>query len=212
MDEFGAVYFCGTSECLQDDCKASLALKNEVEKTKPKQDACDLFGIGSRYRNASLTKWMATNDQKKQVADWLSNPRNMLVLSGDPGVGKTYFCVALANRFIEKEKEVHYINAHRFIELVGKCISNDKSQYDAINTVAKRPILILDDFGTASSSEWAKEVFFDLIDQRYNSKHPTIITTNLNSYDMKQQFNERTERRVFAPENLKITIKKEELQ
>ena len=136
-------------------------------------------------------------------------PKNFLVIIGPPGCGKTYFCVAIANRFLEKNNQVFYTNSHRFIETITKTISSGKNQYEAINMISKKPILIIDDFGTACSSDWAKEVFFDLIDQRYNSQLPTIVTTNLNFSDINEIFNERIERRLNTQENLKIIIGKE---
>ena len=39
-------------------------------------------------------------------------------------------------------------------------------------------LLVLDDLGAQQSSPWANEKLFQLLNYRYNSRIPTIITTN----------------------------------
>ena len=39
-------------------------------------------------------------------------------------------------------------------------------------------LLLLDDLGAQQSSPWANEKLFQLLNYRYNSQFPTIITTN----------------------------------
>jgi DNA replication protein DnaC len=39
-------------------------------------------------------------------------------------------------------------------------------------------LLVLDDLGAQQSSPWANEKLFQLFNYRYNSRFPTVITTN----------------------------------
>ena len=41
------------------------------------------------------------------------------------------------------------------------------------------PLLILDDLGTQSNSEWAQEKLYQIFNYRYNAQLATVITTNL---------------------------------
>jgi DNA replication protein DnaC len=45
--------------------------------------------------------------------------------------------------------------------------------------VKEAPLLILDDLGTQSSTPWAQEKLFQLINHRYTAQLPTVVTTNL---------------------------------
>jgi DNA replication protein DnaC len=45
--------------------------------------------------------------------------------------------------------------------------------------VRNAPLLILDDLGTQSSTEWAQEKLFQIFNYRYNSRLPTVVTSNL---------------------------------
>jgi len=39
-------------------------------------------------------------------------------------------------------------------------------------------VLILDDYGAHSSTQWAEEKLFQLLNYRFNARLPTVITTN----------------------------------
>jgi len=39
-------------------------------------------------------------------------------------------------------------------------------------------LLVLDDLGAHQSSPWASEKLFQLLNYRYNSQYPTVITAN----------------------------------
>ncbi len=53
----------------------------------------------------------------------------------------------------------------------------DKTEY--INALARYELLILDDLGTERSSEYALGIVFSVIDRRYRSGRPLIVTTYL---------------------------------
>ena len=52
-------------------------------------------------------------------------------------------------------------------------------------------MLILDDFGAQSSSPWAQEKLYQLINYRYNARLATIITTNLELEKIEGRFSSR---------------------
>ena len=47
-------------------------------------------------------------------------------------------------------------------------------------------LLILDDFGTERGSEFAQEQMFHIVDSRYRSQLPMIVTTNLTLDELKE--------------------------
>ncbi len=201
----GIMFFCGEGECLQDDSESSKSLVGDKMIISQPKDAALNFGMGAKYVNACLPKWTATKQHMDLVLKWSKDPKNMLVLIGPPETGKTYFCAAIANYFIEKGRLVKYFNSRRYFEEIQKAIQSDKSQYEAVRNIAQSDILILDDLGASTNSEWQKEVILDLIDQRYSSEKPTIITSNLDENNAKIALGERTTRRIFS-ENLVLTV------
>jgi DNA replication protein DnaC len=53
------------------------------------------------------------------------------------------------------------------------------------------PLLILDDLGTQSSTPWAQEKLFQLLNHRYNAQLPTVITTNQRLDDLEPRLRSR---------------------
>ena len=58
-----------------------------------------------------------------------------------------------------------------------------------IDSLNNYPLLILDDLGIERSSKFALEQVFHVIDSRYRSKLPLIVTTNLTLNEMKNTSN-----------------------
>jgi len=200
-DNEGVMYFCGHEDCLKDDSQYS---RNKDLK-KP-IDEKHIPELGHRYADASLSKWMANEHHIAQVFEWSKKPKNFLVVVGPPGCGKTYFCAAMTYYLKGNGFDVKYLGIRRFLEEIHKSIQDNHGQYSAIKRICQSQVLILDDLGASTNNEWQKEVLLDLIDQRYAECQPTIITSNLNFDDLKRILGERLQRRLKAPENLKITL------
>ncbi len=56
---------------------------------------------------------------------------------------------------------------------------SDLAYDELFELVRSAPVLILDDLGVQSSTPWAEEKLFQLINHRYNGQLPTVFTTNL---------------------------------
>lgn len=192
------MFFCGETSCMNDDSDASKAAANNMRVREEPKDAAIKFGMGREYVNASLAKWRASEKQCSVVNAWVKEPLKMLVLVGKPRTGKTFFCAAVANYFMQQKINVRYLNSRRFFEAIQNAIANDKSQYEAIRQIASHEVLILDDIAAATNSEWQKEVLLDLMDQRYSNQAPTIVTTNLTEKDSEIALGGRTASRVFS--------------
>lgn len=54
-----------------------------------------------------------------------------------------------------------------------------------VDRLCSYPLLIIDDFGIERGTEYALEQVYNIIDARYRSKKPLIVTTNLTLTDLK---------------------------
>lgn len=96
-----------------------------------------------------------------------------LLLYGNVGSGKTYMAAAIANALLEQERKVLMRN---FVWV------SDISVFDAeekLNELSSYDLLILDDLGAERKSEFAQQNVFNVVDRRWSSGKPMIITTNL---------------------------------
>ena len=122
--------------------------------------------------------FQAAYDTAKRYA---SEPRGWLVLTGNSGGGKTHLAAAVANHCIDLRIRTFFIVTPDLLDhLRGTFGPNSEVTYDELfEQVRNVPLLILDDLGSQSSSAWAGEKLFQLINHRFNAQLPTVITTNV---------------------------------
>jgi DNA replication protein DnaC len=111
---------------------------------------------------------------------YAEEPPTWLLLTGPPGCGKTHLAAAIANRQIELGTEVFFSVVPDLLDHLRATFGpgSDVSYDDLFETVKSTPLLILDDLGTQSSTPWAQEKLFQILNHRYTTNLPTVITTN----------------------------------
>ena len=104
-----------------------------------------------------------------------------LVLWGDVGTGKTFFAACIANALVEQNVSVKMTN---FSTILNDLFTeSDKNKY--LNRLNDHSLLIIDDLGIERGTEYALEQVYNVIDTRYKSGKPLIVTTNLTLDELK---------------------------
>lgn len=99
-----------------------------------------------------------------------------LVLAGNCGTGKTFYAACIANALIDSGYEVKVTN---FATLINEIQGTYQGKNDIIRGLNKYPLLVIDDLGAERNSEFMLETVWNIVDSRYNSGLPLIVTTNL---------------------------------
>ena len=107
-------------------------------------------------------------------------PNGWLVLKGGYGCGKTHLAAAIANYRLDLGHPVLFINTPDLLDHLRSSFGPYAATgYDErFEQVRNASLLILDDLGTQSNTEWAQEKLYQIFNYRYNARLPTIITTN----------------------------------
>lgn len=100
-----------------------------------------------------------------------------LLLWGNVGTGKSFLAGCIANALLDKGVPVLMTNFARLLNKLTDFNSGDRNAY--IDSFNRYPLLIIDDLGMERNSEFAREQVFSVIDSRYRSQLPLIVTTNL---------------------------------
>ena len=111
--------------------------------------------------------------------DFAKSPEGWLVLQGVNGCGKTHLAAAIANYRRQAGKPALFVVVPDFLDHLRSTFSPEsKVSYDEFfESVRNTPLLILDDFGEQSTTPWAQEKLYQVINYRYNARLATIITT-----------------------------------
>lgn len=106
-----------------------------------------------------------------------------LLLWGPVGTGKSFIAGCIANALLDQGVPVMMTNFARLLNRLTDMYAGDRNAYiDSFNSF---PLLIIDDLGVERNSEFAREQVFSVIDSRYRSQLPMIVTTNLTPKEMK---------------------------
>ncbi len=111
---------------------------------------------------------------------YAEDPQGWLVLFGGYGCGKTHLAAAVANRAIERGQPVLFVVVPDLLDYLRATFApNSPATYDErFDQVRNAPLLILDDLGTQSSTAWAQEKLFQILNYRYTARLPTVVTSN----------------------------------
>lgn len=114
----------------------------------------------------------------KVALDFAKKPKGWLIISGGYGTGKTHLAAAIANFIAETQDPPLFVMVPDLLDHLRATFSPTSStSYDRLfDEVKHAPILVLDDLGSQTSTPWAQEKLFQLLNHRYINEAPTVIT------------------------------------
>lgn len=112
---------------------------------------------------------------------------------GDVGRGKSFAAACIANALIDKGYPCLMTNFSRLVNTISGLY--EKQEY--IDSLNKYALLVIDDLATERDTAYMNEIVYNVIDSRYRSGLPLIITTNLTGDELKNP-SEVSKERVFS--------------
>ena len=139
------------------------------------------------FTDASMRSWQFANDngkcpQMKHAHFYVDHWEDMkaenigYLLWGEVGTGKSYFAACIANALMEQEVPVRMTN---FAVVLNDLASSFEGRNEYIAQLCRSPLLVIDDFGMERGTDYGLEQVYNVIDSRYRSGKPLIVTTNL---------------------------------
>ena len=121
---------------------------------------------------------------RRYVQSWPEMEREGMgiLLFGDVGTGKTYYACCIANELLDQDVRVCVTN---FPEIIARMQNLDNAA-DYLDELRDYRLLCIDDLGVERDTSYALERVYKVIDARYRSGRPTVITTNLSLKQMQE--------------------------
>lgn len=128
-------------------------------------------------KNAAVTK--TAKNYVKHFEDFRKAGRG-LMLYGNVGTGKTFIAACIANELIDQCIPCCVTNFSRIVNKLAGTWEGKQEYLDSLNTYS---LLVIDDFAMERNTDYVNEIVYNVIDSRYRSGKPLIVTTNLSLDD-----------------------------
>lgn len=177
-----------TCKCERDkrsETEKRLALeedKRQIEKLK------QMSLMDSKLKDVRFSNYEVTKDNARMFKiaknyverfDEMYGRGQGILFWGSVGTGKSYTAAAIANELLEKRVSVIMTS---FIKLAKEWGASE----EMVARLNRARLLVIDDLGAERSTDYALEKVYDIIDSRYRSGKPMILTTNLEMSQMKE--------------------------
>lgn len=130
-------------------------------------------GIGEREQ-ASIEH--AFNQSKL----FIQNLQGWLLLRGGYGCGKTHLAAAIANEAVTLGIPTIFLTIPDLLDTLRFTYDAEEVRFEErFHQIRSAPLLVLDDFGTQNTTDWAREKLFQILNYRYINQLPLVLTTNL---------------------------------
>ncbi len=113
-------------------------------------------------------------------------PSGWLVFDGPPGTGKTHLAASIANSLITLGLPVLFVSASDLLDELrsGYAPDNPMPFSEIFQRVAEAEVLVLDALGSHSTTPWAQEKLHQLLNHRFNTMLPTVVTLSCPMEDL----------------------------
>lgn len=183
-------WFDGKDKIVNCVCKCEAERKKKEEEDRKKQER--QWRIQSNRQIGFVDKDMArctfanddhANEKVSKIAknyvehfQEFSKKGKGLVLCGGVGTGKTFIASCIANALIDEGYTCLVTNFSRIVNTLSGMFEGKQNYIDNLNDF---DLLVIDDLATERNTEYMNEIVYTIIDSRYRSGKPLIVTTNL---------------------------------
>lgn len=160
-------------------------------------------GIPERFQDRRLESYSAINSGQKRALEFatiyaskfdeVEKTGRCAIFCGAPGTGKTHLAVGVGLHVMETGRLVLFTTVQRMVRRMKDAWRKDatESEGDVIGLLVQPELLILDEIGVQFGSEFEKNLMFDVLNERYEKRHPTLLLSNLTAKEVKAFLGER---------------------
>jgi len=155
--------------------------KEEQEKREKLITLYDEIGITPKFYDEYWDTWVADTPEKKKAFKtvkeqaWNTN----LFLCGKSGTGKTHLAMCLT-----KDGATY----QRLPDIFREVRMNFSTEQKVINNYGTVKYLIIDEIGRQKFTPFEKDLFFEIIDKRWNYQRPTTLITNQDEKEFTEEY------------------------
>lgn len=170
-----------------------IAMQEADEKRRKQERFRNLVEISElpfRFHDRTLDSYIAETPEKKRALAFAKEYADdfktvyetgrCALFIGRPGTGKTHLAAGIALQLMSQYYSVRYTTVSRLIRRIRSTWrrASEESENQAINAFTRPNLLILDEVGVQYGSDAEKIALFDVLNERYESRMPTLLISN----------------------------------
>ena len=181
----------------------------EARKEKELRDAewqqrLGRAGIPERFMVSSFGSYVVEHELQQQALDAAMAYANEwaqvravgrgAIFLGNVGTGKTHLAVSIGKQVMRKHgASVLFVSVQRAIRSIKDTWARGSSvtEAQAVALLTFPDLLILDEVGVQHGSEYERQVLFDVLNERYETRKPTLFLSNKTLDEFKAVMGER---------------------
>jgi DNA replication protein DnaC len=182
--------FC--TKC-SDEGKEELDRKEQQKELKSKIGLPKMF-LGAELKNftqKSGAQEAALTQVSNYVRDIIGGSGRNLVIYGTTGAGKTHLACGVLNVCVKHKIGARYLTSYSIAQRIRASWTKTATETEkqVIESTGFAGVLLIDDVGVSDKLD--TDYWSSIINNRYASNRPTIITTNLEKAELKALMGDR---------------------
>ncbi|MCX7173425.1 MAG: ATP-binding protein [Proteobacteria bacterium] len=193
--------------CAEEE-RARANIEAEARERQAKLDAWQRrigeSGIPERFHDRTLKSYKVENEGQRRALEFatayadnfddvLATGRNAMFI-GKVGTGKNHLAAGIGLRIMHRDgRTVLCLTVMRAIRRVKDTWArgSTESETQAIAALTDPDLLILDEIGVQFGSQTENLILFDVLNERYERRRPTLLLSNLELTDVRAYLGER---------------------
>lgn len=184
--------------------KSETETRERKERLLAWQQKIGHAGIPERFRDRRLNNFAVSSDAQRKAfdfaKDYVDNFDQALAVGrgalfvGPPGTGKTHLACGIGMHIMKNQnRTVLFSTVMRAVRRVKDSWRRDSTETEsqAIAAMVFPDLLILDEVGVQFGSETEKLILFDVLNERYEKRRPTLLLSNLDENEVIAYVGER---------------------
>lgn len=187
----------------QEKQKQEELAREAAERAQILQKKIGRAGIPDRFQDRTLSRYVPSNEGQQRAHEFAMHfaagmeggdfSGRSAIFCGKPGTGKTHLSVGIGLHAIEWNKTVLFTTVQRMVRRVKDSWRSDskESESDVVDLHVSPDLLILDEVGVQFGTDFERNLLFDVLNERYEKRLPTLLLSNLPAQEIKAFLGER---------------------
>lgn len=190
-------------EIRAEECKRRQQDREDEEKRHRWERKLGESGIPVRFTDRTLEKFEAKNEGQKSALAFameysekfseVFKTGRSAIFCGKPGTGKTHLSVGIGLSVMKRGGIVLFTTVQRMMRRIKDAWRKDseESESDVVSLFSSPDLLIIDEIGVQFGSDFERNAMFDVLNERYENRLPTLLLSNLSPSEVKVFLGER---------------------